>query len=243
MGDFQVRTKTHKNTLIFGPYAVVFIAEYFLRVSLTPHRSGCLIGHFLSPSFVIGCFPRLLEPSWECLRLACLLLKARPWSIDALPVTCVSCHVCLWSRALPGRDCPSGNNHMLLVDICRLFQVTWGNCPLVAACGFCRHSNQLTDSSDWSQTFLRCNCFICFLGFYLVILPRWFHVPDFLLRQNLPATKGHGENRTNEHSHNRHRHLPLNYVHVTTVAELNVMVVLNKSEIFGILIQSKIFLQ
>jgi len=79
---------------------------------------------------VIGKLNWFLELSWTCLCLGFLLLNFSSCSFDTFPVTCVSCHVCLWSRALPERDCPLGNIHAIFVDISLLFY--WGDLRLLS---------------------------------------------------------------------------------------------------------------
>jgi len=59
-----------------------------------------------------------------------LLLNFSSCSVDAFTVTCVSCHVCFWSRVLPDRDCPLGNIHVIFVDIS--LQFYWGGLRLLS---------------------------------------------------------------------------------------------------------------
>jgi len=101
--------------------AAVFIAEHSFWVLLTPLLSRCLIGWFLLMFLVIGQLNWLPEVPWTCLCLGFLLLNFSSCSFDAVPVTCISCHVCFWSRALPVHDCALANSHMIFVDIFHLF--------------------------------------------------------------------------------------------------------------------------
>ena len=85
-----------------------------------PLCSRYLIGCFLL-ILVIGQLNWLLELSGAFLCLVFLVQNFSLCSVDAFPVTCVSCHVCFWSCALPDRDCPLGNIHVIFVDISLLF--------------------------------------------------------------------------------------------------------------------------
>ena len=97
--------------------SAIFVVDCFLRVSLTPHHSGCQ-------------FHWLLELSWTCLCLGFLLLNFSSCSFDTFPFICVSCHVCFWSHPLPEHDCPLGNIRKIFVDISLLFY--WGDMRLLS---------------------------------------------------------------------------------------------------------------
>jgi len=79
---------------------------------------------------VIGQLDWLLELSEACLCWGFSLLNFSSCSVDAFPTTCISCHVCLWSRALPDRDCPLGNAHVTFVDIS--LQFYWSDLGLLS---------------------------------------------------------------------------------------------------------------
>jgi len=136
----------------------------------------CLIGPFLSASFVTGPFLSasfVIGPFldfWNFLEVVCTwLLFFWVSGRDALPVTCVSCHLCFLSYVFRCRDCTLCNNYMLFVDSSLLFywvDLRWlssgnslvlsvvmatGRQPISPGCGF--SSLQLSYLFSWFNWF------------------------------------------------------------------------------------------
>jgi len=150
----------------------------------------CLIGPFLSPSFMIGPFLDF----WNFLEVVCTWLLFF-WVSGRVPLThflshvfsviCASCHMSFVAVIVYYVIITC----FLLIVRCLFIGVTWGDCPLVTVLYFLL-SWQLVDSQfQLVVAFLRCSCPVCFLHFNWLLLQGWFYVQEFLLRQNLPATR------------------------------------------------------